>query len=301
LHETDPPLRPSDPEAFRRHVYRRAAKLRRRRVVTAVIGTAAAASAVLALVTGSILPLTQSAGERLAIGTPSTSSSVATTQTSGPAPSSTAPIPTTTTPSSTQVPMTTTTTTIATSPTTTPTTVVTTPTTIPATTVTTSTTTPPTHAVVPGGCGQPAVPAAPASPADLERDLVATWIQCTGPSVFGPYSGTALEILANGTWHQLGQTPGGYWEPLNGNDDAGTWQILQPAGAGGAGGTLVRFVSAPAATTVVTTAPAPPQIWTARVALSSTPPERAQFVEGTSVANYLRLVPAASNGSPMGS
>jgi len=130
------------------------------------------------------------------------------------------------------------------------------------------------------------------SPSELERQLATTWIQCTGPSIFGPQSGGAVEILANGTWRQLARTPGG-WQPLEGPDDAGTWQLLQaPAPVGAVA--LVRFVAA------VSDADVAPQEWTAGVTLTTTQPERAQFVEGTVVANYLRLAPSATGGSAPG-
>ena len=305
MHLTDPPLRPSDPEAFRRQVYRRAARLRRRRVATAVTGAVVTATAVASLLFGAFLPLTRPSGGRVAIGPSSTSSSVASTQTtrtSLSSPSSTDPTSTSGTPNSTQAP----TTTIGNPPpTTTPATTMPTVTTTPTTTVSTPTTTPPPEsAVVPGGCGQPSAPATSASPAGLARDLVGTWIQCSGPSIFGTPSGGAIEIWAKGTWQQLGWTAGG-WEPLKGKNDVGTWQLLPPpTTVATATFALVRFVANPPVSTSATPSATPsappvatPREWITRVMLTGRPHERAQFVEGTVVANYRLLVPSTSGAS----
>ena len=76
------------PEAFRRRVYRRAARLRRRRIATYITGGAAAATAVLVLVLGHYAPFVHpSSGHPAAVGVAPTSS----------APSTFAPGPTVTT------------------------------------------------------------------------------------------------------------------------------------------------------------------------------------------------------------
>jgi len=128
------------------------------------------------------------------------------------------------------------------------------------------------------------------------RDLVATWIQCAGPSIFGPDGGGAVEVLANGRWRQLALTPGG-WEPLQGTNDAGTWRLVHaPTAVNAAMATFIRFVATPEAATAATAA-ATPQEWTARVTLAEGPTERAEFVEGTIVANYRRVTPSSAEGS----
>jgi hypothetical protein len=152
-----------------------------------------------------------------------------------------------------------------------------------------------------GGCGQPSAPATSASSLNLKHALVGTWIQCTGPSIFGPHSGGAVEILSNGTWRQLARTPGG-WVPLEGNKDMGTWQIiLPPTAVTAATSGPVRFVATdPPTASVAASAARTPEVWTARVSLTHGPHERAQFVEGTIVANYRRFVPSATGGSTAG-
>jgi len=149
-------------------------------------------------------------------------------------------------------------------------------------------------ATVPPGCGQPAEPAAPAGPTVVKRELVGTWVQCTGQSIFGPGGGGAVAIAANGTWRQLAWTPGG-WEPLEGNNDGGTWQALPaPAATTAAGADLIRFVAASAEAGRV-------QEWNVRVMVANGPPPRTRFVEGATVANYLALAPSSSStGSTAG-
>ena len=148
--------------------------------------------------------------------------------------------------------------------------------------------------MVPKGCGQPSAPASVVAPEVARHQLVATWVRCRGPSIFGPHSGGALEILANGTWRQLGKTPGGAWEPLQGANDSGTWQLLPASNAVGTVSVgVVRFVAGPLASTTA----AAPHEWTVRVEVTNGPHVRAQFVEGTVVANYRLLVPPTSAGS----
>jgi hypothetical protein len=146
--------------------------------------------------------------------------------------------------------------------------------------------------IIPAACGQPPSPAVALSPAALKQELVGTWLQCAGPSIFGTQGGGALEILPNGTWQRLASTPSG-WEPLEGPDDAGTWQLLPPTtSANVATSTMVRFVAAP-----VQPGAAEPEEWTTRLMLTGTRPNRAQFVEGTIIANYEQFTPSTSGAS----
>lgn len=300
---TDPPLRPSDPQAFRHQVYLRATHLRRRRIATTATGIVAGATVIAVLLIGSLSPLIRPSNTRLAIGS-STTSIVATTQPTGTGAPSTAVSPPTVPPSSTQIPTTTSNPPPpVTAPTSVPTSIPTSvpspvPSTLPATTtsppttVTTPTIAPPTATIIPGACGQPPSPAAALSPAALKQELVGTWLQCAGPSIFGAQGGGALEILPNGTWRQLASTPTG-WEPLAGPDDAGTWQVLASAtSASAATSAVVRFVAAagePGA--------AAPKDWTTLLMLTGGRPYRAQFVEGTIIANYEQLTPSTSGAS----
>jgi hypothetical protein len=104
-----------------------------------------------------------------------------------------------------------------------------------------------------------------------------------------------VQIQANGTWRQLGWTPGG-WVPLIGTNDSGTWRLLpSPSASSASTVALVRFVAAQPAT-AATAGPATPQQWTTQVMLTSGRHARARFVEGTIVANYLRLGPSATGG-----
>jgi hypothetical protein len=315
---------------------------------------AAAMMAVVALSFGSILPLTGSSAAHLAIGASSTGlggttgqptriSSAAkstTTATATGVPSTSAGAgsePATSTPGTTPTATPTSTLTStpgATTPTSTPGTPgTTTPTSTPATTTPTTTTQPttttspttstsppppPVVPVVPAGCGAPAAPAVAASPARLRARLVGTWVQCGGQSIFGPHSGDAVEILANGTWVQLQSTPAG-WLPLHGKDDSGIWQVLPPATADPTvTDVIVRFAVAPATTasspvaaltaaltaarTAALTAalrsarraPQNPQEWTVRVMLTAPPHVRGQFLEGALVTNYRWLSPATA-------
>jgi len=124
----------------------------------------------------------------------------------------------------------------------------------------------------------------------MKRQLAGTWVQCTGPSVFGPDGGGAVELFSNGTWRQLTWTSSG-WQPRHGSNDAGTWQLLPASAAVGTEriGT-VRFVA-------VASAAAParaPKEWTVRVMLTDGPPKRVQFVDGSLVSNYRLYVPATA-------
>jgi hypothetical protein len=123
-------------------------------------------------------------------------------------------------------------------------------------------------------------------------------MQCAGPSIFGQGSGGAVAILSNGTWHQLAWVSGS-WQPLQGENDAGTWQLLvAPSAVNTARVVLVRFVATPPTSAAATTpGTAPAQEWTAVVTLALGPPEHARFVEGTIVANYGRIVPSGA-GAP---
>jgi hypothetical protein len=279
-------------------VYRRAARLRRRHVVTAVFGSVAVATAVAALLAGSFFALVPSSGQRLAIGNSTTTSSLLTSPPIATSPSRTTSTPTTTIPGGAQGPTTTMADPAATAA---PPTSLPTVTSLPTTTVSPPTTTSPARAIMPGGCGQPSVPATPTTPAELGRELVGTWVQCAGPSIFGTEGGGALEIFANGTWQQLASTPGG-WVPLEGKDDAGTWQVLEaPSVAHEEATSLVRFVataSPTAAPTTPVTTTATPHEWTADVTVTLVQPVRAQFVEGTIVANYSRIMPSSSGATP---
>ena len=105
----------------------------------------------------------------------------------------------------------------------------------------------------------------------MKSQLVAIWVQCDGPSIFGAGSGSAVQLFSGGTWRQLAWTPNG-WQPLEGRNDAGT----------------VRFVAvSPSAASS-----AAPQQWTVRAMETEGTPKRAQFVEGSVVANYRAYVPA---------
>jgi len=267
-------------------------------------GTVVGATVVAVLLFGSYLPLVRPSGGHVAIGTVSTSSGVVSTQptqTSRPSASSTVPTVTTSPTDNTQAP----TTTAANPPTSTsPPTSVPTNTTTPTTTLATPTTMPPPGgAVVPGACGQPSAPATSASPAVLARDLVGTWVECPGPSIFGATSGGAVEIFAKGTWQQLAWTPGG-WVPLEGKDDSGTWALLPPPSTVTATTfTMVRFVATPPASNAGTKSAMPsttslptPQAWVTRVMLTAPPHERAQFTEGGIVANYRLPIPSSAGG-----
>jgi hypothetical protein len=160
-------------------------------------------------------------------------------------------------------------------------------------------------ATVPAGCGEPPAPAVSASPAALRAHLVGTWVQCGGPSIFGPHSGGAFEMLANGTWHQLHLTPAG-WRPLPGRYDSGLWRVLLPTAPTAAVTALsVRFVAvAASASRPHATAGATPENspqWTVRVMLTAPPLVRGQFLEGTIVTNYTWLAPSTTAGTTPGS
>jgi hypothetical protein len=145
--------------------------------------------------------------------------------------------------------------------------------------------------MVPSGCGQSPAPAAPASPAIVRRELVGVWTQCGGVSIFGPGSGEAIQIFANDTWRKLARTPGGGWEPLQGPYDAGTWQLLPvPASVAAARVGVVRFVaSAPSTVSSPST-----KSWMVRVMITSGRPERGQFEDGSTVANYRFLASSSA-------
>jgi hypothetical protein len=135
---------------------------------------------------------------------------------------------------------------------------------------------------------------------NIRRDLIGTWVQCTGPSIFGPRSGGAVEILANGTWRQLARTPGG-WEPLEGSNDEGTWQlILPPTAVTAATSAVVRFVAVNPASSADSNSTTAPGVWTTRVSLTRGPHERARFVDGAVVANCRRLLPSATTRATAG-
>lgn len=122
----------------------------------------------------------------------------------------------------------------------------------------------------------------------MKSQLVAIWVQCDGPSIFGAGSGSAVQLFSGGTWRQLAWTPNG-WQPLEGRNDAGTWRLLPPPAAVGASfRATVRFVAvSPSAASS-----AAPQQWTVRAMETEGTPKRAQFVEGSVVANYRAYVPA---------
>ncbi len=289
--QSDPPLRPRDPESFRRDVLRRANRIRRlRRLRFTIAGTALVAAIV--LLSTPLSPIDHLLSTHLASSAGSDSHHTGGTTT----------LPTTPPPTSGVTP-----TTETTPPTSSPTP----PTTIPNTTPTTTRVTPTTvgpskgPVVTPAACGRPAHAAvAPPSPATLKRDLVGTWSQCAGTSLFGGPSSTGgeagIEILANGRWTRLAKTPGGYWTPLVGPGDSGTWTVLPaPSVAAGKVSAIVRFVAVPVSTSASgaggpTSAGRPtsaaPHEWTVQVTIVAGPPERARFVDGKVVANYQRVI-----------
>jgi len=125
----------------------------------------------------------------------------------------------------------------------------------------------------------------------VKSQLVAIWVQCEGPSIFGAGSGSAVQLYSGGTWRQLAWTPNG-WQPLEGRNDAGTWRLLPASAIAGASfRATVRFVAvSPSAASS-----AAPQRWTVRAMVTEGTPKRVQFVEGSVVADYRAYVPASSS------
>ena len=300
MHGTDPPATPRDPASFKSDVYRRAARLRRNRV----LGGAATASviiALLAVLAGPLSPIIRTTGERLQslTGGPSP-----TTRPTVPIPTAQTPVPTTTagtrptttsgtqpgpTPTTTS-PVTPTTTTVPTPPTTTignqtTTTAPNHPTT--TTTIGPPTSLPPPAIVVAAACGEPAQSPLTLGGEGVRKALIGTWLQCSGPSLFPPAPASqnssssagagggvpvtasgkgGIELRPNGTWVRLAQIPSGILQPLVGPDDSGTWSLLPQPAAAPAAEYTVRFTTVQA--TASPSAAAPPAT-TPRVAAPS--------------------------------
>jgi hypothetical protein len=277
-------VEPRDREAFRRDVYRRAARLRRRRLVTVVSGTAAVATAVAALLVGTLLPLVRHPGVQAAVTTSSSLVGTAPTRSSSVTVHQSSTLPTTSPDTTGVTPTTQTSLQGTTVPPTTPAPTGTQP------TVTTVTVVPPPSAIVPGACGQKPAPATPVKPAQVHRDLTGLWAQCAGPSIFGSSSGTGVEMFGNGTWLQLVHTSAG-WAAWHGKNAAGTWKVVpSPAVNASAVMTEIRFtVIAPS------TAAKAPASWIARVSIAgSRAHERVQLTVGSVEANYRLVQPTAT-------